>query len=80
MISECCKLKAIVLRIYFKWFAVRENCFLCDYNIFFYMCMYTCDILQFKRKSMKVIENLKYKSQILDAKNEELQLEKKALQ
>ena len=29
---------------------------------------------------MKVIENLKYKSQILDAKNEELQLEKKALQ
>lgn len=35
---------------------------------------------KYKSKSCKVIENLKYKCQILDAKREELELEKKALQ
>lgn len=35
---------------------------------------------KYKRHSQRVIENLKYKCQIYDAKNEELQLEKKALQ
>lgn len=35
---------------------------------------------KYKRRSQKILENLKYKNQILDAKNEELQLEKKALQ
>lgn len=35
---------------------------------------------KYKRRSQKIMENLKYKTQILSAKNEELQLEKKALQ
>ncbi|XP_060580457.1 centrosomal protein of 83 kDa-like isoform X1 [Ruditapes philippinarum] len=35
---------------------------------------------KYKSRSTKVIENLKYKAQILEAKREELELEKKALQ
>lgn len=40
----------------------------------------SCLCFQYKSKSTKVIENLKYKAQVLEAKREELELEKKALQ
>ncbi|WAR26829.1 CEP83-like protein [Mya arenaria] len=36
--------------------------------------------LRYKSKSTRVIENLKYKAQVLDGKREELELEKQALQ